>query len=343
MRTVAATRQDLNRADLESAPKTLDWARCIRDSKIKLSKSARSLSLLLITLGQGQHISMSKEHMAEATGMRGDTVGNALDELARHGLITAKGKGRNNTTLYRLTVPKGQVVTPVQEEPVTPVGEQVVAPVGEQPVTPPEEDNIEDLDQERDESATSTCAPRSDDVGEAKTKTKTKTRAGDDEELLEYIGDLEGCVDELAARLRMHPGKIGITVLARKLRALGIKHDEPMRMSGVLARWTDKDIWRKYAEAGSPVGYMLDDFDRFLSQYDLEDPEPEPEVPDERDFFLDRQGYAKALVSYYSRVSGLTEEEILAKIRDQDASMAEGIRMLQEWTTPATSAPTASN
>jgi hypothetical protein len=293
MRTVAATRQDLARvaktpkapkttptvpavqADLKSGPKVLDWAVYIRQN-VKLSKSARSLAFLLITLGQGQNITMSQANMAKAVGMRRDTVGDAIDELHRLGLIVVKGHGRNRTEVYRLTMPV-QVV-PVEDQLVVPVEDQLVDPQEDQLVVPVEDHNMKNLDQDRQEDLTSTsdddvAAGTASPSGEnraktarakASTRTRATARAKDDSpakkviaSVDEFVSDLEGCRDELARRLGVDPGRITVKPLAKTLRNIDIKHDKTAMWSDILDICPEDDlVWAMSAGKDNPVGFL---------------------------------------------------------------------------------------
>jgi hypothetical protein len=132
----------------------LDWARYIRQHRVKLSWSARSLALLLITLGQGQNITMTVTGMADLIGMRRDTVGKALTELADHGLLVEKGQGANNNKYYRLTMPTR--VDPVEDQPVGPVEDQRWSHRGPA-VGPVEDHNIKNSDEETTRTTSSSA------------------------------------------------------------------------------------------------------------------------------------------------------------------------------------------
>lgn len=274
MRTTASTRQ-ATRADLASAPKVLDWAVYIRQN-VKLTASARSLAFLLITLGQGQNITMSQANMAKSIGMRRDTVAKAIDELHRLGLLVVKGNGRNRTTVYRLTMPVQ--VAPVEDQPVVPVEDQLVDLQEDQLVVPVEDHNIEEEQEEATGTATSTS---DDDVAAAAatpsgktnirakaTARTTSTRAKDDYPAIEvYISDIEDVVDELEHRLGMTPGTVNIKALAKLWRELMIRHGE--KEAGVSAAVetfpADHPMWGRCAGKVHPVGYFLDEQDRWLS------------------------------------------------------------------------------
>jgi len=279
MTSIAATRQ-APRADLTSAPKSLDWARYVRDN-VKLTASARSLALLLITLGQGQHISLSQSNMAKSIGMRRDTVADAIDELHRLGLLAVKGKGRNRTTIYRLTLPRSRQVVPVEDQLVVPVEDQLVVPV--------EDHNIEQEDEDADEDNINMRSAQDDDVAnapsgsnraKASTRSKGTARAKDFPSVEDYISDLEGCVDELARRLDMDPGRINIKVVAKTFRQLGVEYDADVLFSDILDEFpADHPRWQRFASKNNPVGYMLDEFARCLAEnadQDEEVPVPDP-------------------------------------------------------------------
>lgn len=149
MRTVAATRQTT--ADLTTKPKVLDWLVYCRENKL-LTASEWALAALLVTLGQGQNITLSITGMADILGMRRDTVSKAINGLLAKGLMAPKGNGQHNKTFYRLTMPKSLP----KSGPVYCPNEDQCTDGMRTSHCPNEDHNIEDIDEDRDEETTST-------------------------------------------------------------------------------------------------------------------------------------------------------------------------------------------
>jgi hypothetical protein len=258
MRTAAPQQPDLT-----SAPKALEWAVYVREH-VRLSASARSLAFLLITLGQGQNISMSVSGMAGSTGMSRNTIKTAIKELHANGLIVVKATGRNQTTIYRLTLPRWSVVDHQggQQETTKVVNEG-----------PPRwsagDHNIEERDEDRDDEININMRSAQDDDVSLQSPSSS---AGDQSARCPvevYVSDLEDCVDDLAARLKMDPGKINIKVLATKWRDTVSRHNENAGASALLDAWpADDPIWDVLAGKARPVGYLLDELERWLTEGD---------------------------------------------------------------------------
>jgi hypothetical protein len=104
MRTVAA-RREIPRPALTSPPTGYSWLAYCRDNKL-LTASEWALAGVLVISGKGQNITLSVTGMADILHMRRDTVSTAIKGLVAKGLMVEKGKGRNNKTFYRLTLPK---------------------------------------------------------------------------------------------------------------------------------------------------------------------------------------------------------------------------------------------
>lgn len=281
MRTTASTRQG-TRADLASAPKVLDWAVYIRQN-VKLTASARSLAFLLITLGQGQHISMSVTRMADSIGMKAVTVRAALRELHDKGLIVVKANGRNQTTIYRLTMPvrvdpvedqlgsteEDHLGSAIEDHLGSTEGDHLGSTEGDHNIEQEEEEVQEDLHQHADDDVvTGTTSPSGEKRAKA-TARSTSTRAKDDHPPIEvYISDIEDVVDELEHRLGMAPGTVNIKALAKKWRELVIRQGHAgAGVSHTLQVFSaDHPMWSRCATKGHPVGYLLDEIDRWLSE-----------------------------------------------------------------------------
>jgi hypothetical protein len=291
MHTVAATRQT-PRADLTSAPKALDWAVYIREN-VKLTASARSLAFLLMTLGQGQNITMSQANMAKSIGMRRDTVASAIKELHQHGLLAAKASGRNRTTVYRLTMPV-QVV-PVEDQLVVPVEDQLVVPVEDHNIEQKDKDRQDELHQHPDDdvaipdassnrakrSSSASRSTRASEASSAGSAVPADKVPGDSgvpavPPVEEFIADLEGCVDELARRLDVDPGSIDIKPLAKMWRGLYAGLDcDPDFISDLLDICpADDSMWAYCASKDNPVGYMMFRVKQVLQGNDVTAPTP---------------------------------------------------------------------
>lgn len=88
----------------------------------------------------------------------------------------------------------------------------------------------------------------------------------------EYIADLEGCVEELARRLGMEPGQINIRVLARMWRETMARCGENAGVSNLLKAWpADWQIWEILSDKHTPVGYFLDEVERWLVEVDQDE------------------------------------------------------------------------
>ncbi len=285
MRTVAATRHTA--PDLASKPQVLTWLVYCRENKL-LNASEWSLAALLVTLGEGQNITLTVTGMADILGMKRDTVSKAIKSLHAKGLMVPKGTGKNRKTFYRLTMPLQ------------------VAQMGTNSC-PNGDHNIEDIDQERQEdlhqhpdddegapdasskrAKRTSSASRSARAGKASSASssvsadKVPGDSGvpddpDDEDdlavppLEEYVADLEGCVDELARRLGMDPGQINIKVVAKMLREIVMEHrvtykDRAAVFSDILELFpADYGMWDRFAGKMHPVGYMMEEFRRNIS------------------------------------------------------------------------------
>lgn len=103
MRTTAATRQPP--ADLTSKPLALTWLVHCREHKL-LTPSEWALAAILVTMGQGQNITMSIVGMADITGMTRVTVRKCRDSLISKGLLVLDHPGKNQKNVYRLTLPR---------------------------------------------------------------------------------------------------------------------------------------------------------------------------------------------------------------------------------------------
>lgn len=268
MRTTAATRQDLARADLASAPQSLTWLVYCRENKL-LTASEWALAAILVTLGQGQNITLSVVGMADITRMTRKTVAKVIDSLIAKGLLVFVRPGRNQTSVYRLTLPRCVNETHPGESMATTQVSKSDTPGESMATTTSREQEQEDQQNINMRSA------QDDDVvvtpsGEKRAKAtarSTSTRAKDDHPAIEeYISDLEDVVDELEHRLGMAPGTVNIKALAKTYRNLMIKLDQQAGVSAAVETFpADHPMWARCATKDHPVGYFLDEIERWLA------------------------------------------------------------------------------
>jgi hypothetical protein len=268
--------QDLARADLASAPQSLTWLVYCRENKL-LTASEWALAAILVTLGKGQNITLSVVGMADITRMKRDTVRKAIDSLEAKGLLVFVRPGRNQTKVYRLTLPR----CPNGEYPGGQMGTTQVAesvPPGGQMGTTTSKENKERFTRTTQHQhpmlTAATAAPSGKTKDRATSRAKatarsTSTRAKDDFPALEdYIADIEDVVDELEHRLGMAPGTVDIKPLAKLWRDLMVRHGEPgAGVSHTLTEFpADARMWSRCARADRPVGYFLCEIGRWLSE-----------------------------------------------------------------------------
>jgi hypothetical protein len=260
MRTVAAKRQ-AHRADLTSTPQALTWLVYCRENKL-LTASEWALAGLVVTLGQGQNITMSVTHIADILHMKRDTVADAIKGLIAKGLMVFVKPGRNRTKVYRLTLPgclNG-------DQPVARMGTNQLPDRG--PTVAQTGTTTSREHEELDEHLTSTCAPRIDgDVAapSGRSRAKGSTRSKKDcpakdgfPALEEYVADVRVCRDELARRLGVDPGSINVKVLAKQLRDLCVEHAIDGVWSDLLDAFQEDDpIWAMSASGNNPVGFLM--------------------------------------------------------------------------------------
>jgi DNA-binding MarR family transcriptional regulator len=253
MRTVAATRQT-HRPDLTSKPQALTWLVYCRENKL-LTASEWALAAILVTCGQGQNITLSVTGMADILHMKRSTVSDAIGGLVAKGLMVEKGRGRNNKTFYRLTLPKAPATDRMGTS-HCPNRDQSLPESG--PVDCPNGDhNIEDIQEEVDEEATSTSArgAGADAVATAasgSTRTKEGAPALDVED---YVEDTRANLKELAYRLGIEADDIEVFRLSRKLYQMGKRYSCNARLSVALEVFGD-DLFAGWATAKNPVGWM---------------------------------------------------------------------------------------
>ena len=256
MRTVAA--RQTTQPDLTTAPKALDWLRHCRDNE-KLTLGERALSAILPTLGQGQNITMSITGMADILGSDRETTGNALKSLIAKGLVAYVRPGKNNKSVYRLTLPRcwpdrqqgvGQTDSKVSVIPTADVGDSDTTSIRDVEV---DDDLHQHALRADDDVATSTTGSNRA-KGSARPK---KVRPVD-----EYVSDLEGCRPELARRLGVDPDDISVKPLAKQLRNLNIKFSkdddcEDTFWSEMLDICPEDDpVWAMASEKVNPVGFL---------------------------------------------------------------------------------------
>ena len=276
MRTVAATRQT-PQPDLTSAPKALSWLVYLRDNagQLKLTKMEWALAAIFPTCGQGQNITLSIKGMADILDSDRETIGNALKRLIARGLVLYVGPGRHNKNVYRLTLPRCR---PDRQSGVgeTDSGVSVRPTVGDGQTDTTSREN-EDLDQQLHQHADDDVAdasPSGENRAKASTRTRATARAKKDSPVehdypaLEvYIGDLEGCVDDLEHRLGMDPGTVNIKALAKSWREMTIRHEQKAGVSAHLNEFpADHEMWSRCASKDRPVGYFLNEVDRWLAE-----------------------------------------------------------------------------
>ena len=103
----------------------------------------------------------------------------------------------------------------------------------------------------------------------------------------EYIADIEGCVDELARRLEMKPGRINIKVLAKMFRDTVVQYDilhqgRPAMFSDLLDVFgPDQSMWARFASKNSPVGYLIEEFMRKQAEYQDDDQDDQDDDQDD--------------------------------------------------------------
>jgi hypothetical protein len=85
---------------------------------------------------------------------------------------------------------------------------------------------------------------------------------------------LEGCVDELGRRLGVDPGHITIKVVAKMFRQIMVRHDTDAMVSDLLDFVpADDRLWSHMAGKRNPVGCLLSEVDRRISQSPATDPQ----------------------------------------------------------------------
>ena len=99
--------------------------------------------------------------------------------------------------------------------------------------------------------------------------------------------DIEGCVEELARRLEMKPGRINIKVLARMFRDTVVQYDilhqgRPAMFSDLLDVFgPDQSMWARFASKNSPVGYLIEEFMRKQAEYQDDDQDDQDDDQDD--------------------------------------------------------------
>ena len=265
MRTVAATRQAP--ADLTSAPKTLTWLVFLRDNaKLnKLTKIEWALAAILPTCGQGQNITLSIKGLADILDSDRETVGNALKGLIAKGLVLYVGPGKNNKSVYRLTLPKlsvtptagvGHTDSKVTATPTADVGQTDTTSTRDQEVDqdehqhPGDDVRLATTRSNRAKGSTRSTSTRATKASSASTKCRP---------VGEYVSDLQGCRDELARRLDVEPGQISVKPLAKQLHDLCARNGNDVVFSEFLddEDFASDPIWPMSAGKDRPVGFFM--------------------------------------------------------------------------------------
>jgi hypothetical protein len=270
MRTTDTTRQA--RANLAPAPKSLTWLVYCRDNKL-LTASEWALAAILVTLGAGQNITLSIKGMSDVTRMDRKTVRAAIESLTAKGLLVFVRPGANQTKVYRLTLPRwgndthpGEEMTPTQVRKSHPPGGEMT------PTTSTEDQERDQHLHQHPDDGVGGATPGEDGPARAKVSAQPDSPGPVVPPVEDFIGDLEGCVDELTRRLGIDPGAVNIKALAKKWRETVIRHGENEGVSVYLDYFpADHPMWSTCASKDNPVGYLLFDFDKWLA-----DTDPEP-------------------------------------------------------------------
>lgn len=344
MRTVASTRQT-HQPGLPSAPQALTWLVFLRDNAklTKLTKIEWALAAILPTCGQGQNITLSVKGMADILDSDRETIGTALKGLIAKGLVLYVGPGKNNKSVYRLTLPKvsvtptagvGHTDSKVSVTPTADVGQTDTTSRTHEEV---DEDHINMRSAQDDDVATSTPSGKTKDraKGSARSTSTRATKASSATKVRpveEFVADLEKCRDELARRLGVDPGSVTVKPLAKQLRNLDIKHDETAMWSELLDLAPDTDtIWSMSASKDNPVGFLKFALEQRLEGNDVTDyyrpPAGAPAVDDEPED--PARAKATELVKEYAALSGQAPGDVEAELRGAHLSIGEAILLLQ--------------